>query len=163
MVRNHERRIGDDGTKWVMESHSPVLASTRFLLWKVILAISKACKQRFNLLQTIIKLNWLNINAAYNSKILVITWLNNKIKKDPKPVVQIILLGVIFNYIFPLNMQYSDHKNNRININTGSNLTIMLVKSNNKPNMILATRIKIRVIKWLITHFPRFLELLHHE
>ena len=32
----------------------------------------------------------------------------NKIKKDPKPVVQIILLGVIFNYIFPLNIQYGD-------------------------------------------------------
>ena len=49
----------------------------------------------------------------------MITSINNKIKKDPKPVVQIILLGVIFNYIFPLNMQYGDHKNNnRININT---------------------------------------------
>ena len=38
----------------------------------------------------------------------MITWLNNKIKKDPKPVVQIILLGVIFNYIFSSNMQYGD-------------------------------------------------------
>ena len=43
-------------------------------------------------------------------KYLVITWINNKIKKEPKPVVQIILLGVIFNYIFPLNMQYGDQK-----------------------------------------------------
>ena len=41
----------------------------------------------------------------------MITWLNNKIKKESKPVVQIILLGVIFNYIFPLNMQYGDHNN----------------------------------------------------
>ena len=54
------------------------------------------------------------------------TWLNNKIKKEPKPVLQIILLGVIFNYIFPLNMQYGDHNNkNRINISIESNSIII--------------------------------------
>ena len=41
----------------------------------------------------------------------MITSINNKIKKDPKPVVQNILLGVIFSYIFPLNMQNGDHNN----------------------------------------------------
>ena len=44
-----------------------------------------------------------HINLKYRDHLL-----NNKIKKEPKPVVQIILLGVIFNYIFPLNMQYGD-------------------------------------------------------
>ena len=127
MVGNHERRIGDDGKKWVMESHSPVLASTRFLKWKMIPAISKACKQRFNLLKTIIMLNWLNINATHNSKILVITLINNKIKKEPKPVVQIILLGVIFDYIFPLTCNIVIKINNRININIKrTNLIIIL-------------------------------------